>query len=127
MRYVSNTIQAAKISPEFAARLDRFGPQQKVHAIVLLQTKNTGSTTAPQRRSRVNRQATAEAIRQSAMQALGELDEILERFNGRRSADANALGAIPVETTARGIAALAASEHVKAILEDQPISLLAGS
>jgi hypothetical protein len=56
---------------------------------------------------------------------LGEIDGILERFDGKRSADVNALGSIPAETTARGIAALAASEHVKAILEDQPISLLA--
>jgi hypothetical protein len=43
----------------------------------------------------------------------------------RKATIKNALGSIPVETTARGIAALAASEHVKAILEDQPISLLA--
>ncbi|SRR5712692_7188798 len=124
MRYSDNPAQHPKISREFAARLDRFGPQQKVRAIVLLRTKETG--VAPtRRRSRVNRQATIEAVRQSAEQALGEIDGILARFDGRRLADVNALGSISVETTARGIAALAASEHVKAILEDQPISLLA--
>ena len=124
MRYSDNTAQHSKISGEFAARLDRFGPQQKVRAIVLLRIKET-RTAMTQRRSRVDRQATIEAVRQSAEQAFGEIDGILERFDGRRLADVNALGSIPVETTARGIAALAASEHVKAILEDQPISLLA--
>ena len=124
MRDRDNTAQHSKISREFTARLDRFGPQQKVRAIVLLRTKETGTATT-QRRSRLNRQATIEAIRQSAEQALGEIDGILERFDGRRLAEVNALGSIPVETTVRGIAALAASKHVKAILEDQPISLLA--
>ena len=123
MRNSDNTAQHSKINREFAAQLDRFSPQQKVHAIVLLRTKD-GGTAAPQRRSRGDRQATIEAIRQSAEQALEEIDGILERFDGKRLADVNALGSIPVETTARGIAALAASEHVKAILEDQPISLL---
>src|SRR2546426_9371482 len=123
MRDSDNTAQHSKISRECAARLDRYGLKQKVRAIVLLRTKETGTATT-QRRSRVNRQATVEAVRQSAEQDLGEIDGILERFDGRRLADVNALGSIPVETTARGIAALAASEHVKAILEDQPISLL---
>ena len=50
----------------------------------------------------------------------------LERFDGKRLANVDALGCIPVEITASGVLALAASEHVKAILEDQPISLLAG-
>jgi hypothetical protein len=36
----------------------------------------------------------------------------------------DALGSISVETTAAGIAALAASEHVKAIIEDQAVSLV---
>src|SRR5712692_1091702 len=124
MRDSDNTVQHPKVSREFAARLDQLRPQQKVRAIVLLRTKDAG-TAATQRRSRTNRQATIEAVRQSAEQALGEIDSILERFDGRRLADVNALGSLPVETTARGIAALAASEHVKAILEDQPISLLA--
>ncbi len=119
-----NTAQHSKISREFAARLDRFGPQQKVRAIVLLRTKDAG-TVAPQRPSRVNRQTTIEAVRQSAEQALGEIDGILERFDGKRLANVNALGSIPIETTVSGIVALASSEHVKAILEDQPISLLA--
>jgi hypothetical protein len=56
---------------------------------------------------------------------LPDLDHILERFDGKRlGTSLDALGCIPVETTAEGIYALAASKHVKAILEDQPISLI---
>lgn len=121
----NDTPQKPKISREFTARLDRLGPQQKVRAIVMLRTKDAGGV-ATQRRSRANRQATIEAIRQSAEQALVDIDGILARFKGKRLANVDALGCIPVEATAPGIAALAASEHVKAILEDQPISLLAG-
>jgi hypothetical protein len=39
----------------------------------------------------------------------------------RLTDDVDVLGSITVETTAEGIKALAASEHVKAILEDQSI------
>jgi hypothetical protein len=81
--------------------------------------------TSARRPSRVSRQATIAIIRQSAEPALLEIDRILERFDGQRlAASADALGCVPIETTAAGITALAASEHVKAILEDQPISLL---
>jgi hypothetical protein len=63
--------------------------------------------------------------RKSAEAALPDIDGILKRFNGKRLATSpDALGCIPVETTAAGITALAASERVKAILEDQPISLI---
>ncbi len=113
-----------KISPQFAARLDRLGPQQKVRAIVLLGVQNTeqGST---KRQSLTERQAAIEATRRSAGQALGDIDDILARFGGQRLAEMpDALGSLPVETTAAGISALAASEKVKAILEDQGIFLL---
>ncbi|MBI3988994.1 MAG: hypothetical protein HY347_05195 [candidate division NC10 bacterium] len=113
-----------KISPAFKARLDRLGPRQKVRVIVMLRTKDAGKAPG-RRRSREDRQAAIEVIRKSAEQALIDIDKILERFDGRRLATSpDALGSIPVETTAAGITALATSEHVKAILEDQPISLL---
>ena len=40
------------------------------------------------------------------------------------AAGPSALGTIAVETTVAGINELAASDHVQAILEDQPISVL---
>jgi hypothetical protein len=53
-----------------------------------------------------------------------DIDSILKRHDGRRLARRpNALGSMPVETTAAGIKALASSRWVQAILEDQPIKL----
>jgi len=64
-------------------------------------------------------------MRSSASAALGEIDEILKRFNGRRlSEQPSALGTLAVETTVAGISALTESDHVKAILDDQPIALV---
>ena len=107
-----------KISSEFAARLDSLEPQQKIRAIVLLNAKNTRRSNT-QRQSRAERQAAIEAIRKSAEQALGDIDNTLERFNGKRlSENPDALASILVEATAAGINALAESEKVRAILED---------
>ncbi len=115
--------QKDKISTEFEARLNRLGSHQKVRAIVMLHFKDAGKARA-RRQSRVKRQATFNAILESAEAALPEIDEILERFEGRRLAPSvDALACVPVETTTAGIIALAASKHVKTILEDQPISL----
>ena len=126
MTHTNDGSPQAKISPAFRARLLQLEPGQRVRAIVMLQTP--GADVAPgRRRSPADRHAIREAIRQSAERALPDIDRILERFDGRRLAGgANALGSIPVESTAEGIAALASSEHITAILEDQPVSLLAG-
>jgi hypothetical protein len=87
----------SKISREFSRRLDRLQPRDKVRAIVML------------------REA-----------ALPEIDQILERFDGHRLAEhPNAVGAIPVETTVRGVIALAGADCVKTILEDQNIHPIA--
>jgi len=112
--------QNNKISSEFAARLDGFGPKQKVRAIVLLRAKGGGKATRG-RQSRTERRAAIEAMRKSAEQGLGDVDRILERFDGQRLTSPDALGSIAVETTAAGIKALAASEWVKIIIEDQKI------
>jgi len=112
--------QKNKVSHEFAARLNRLDPQQKVRAIILLRTKDTGKLTA-WRQSRSERQAAIEAMRKSAEQALGDIDDILEHFDGQRLTSPDALGSVCVEITADGINALAASEWVKVIIEDQKI------
>src|SRR5258708_1905782 len=116
----SKNLLSAKISPHFRARLDGLGPKQKVRAIVLLTTP-TGR--APTRReARTNRRAIVESVRPATQAALPDIDEILHRFDGRRLKESSdALGSIPVETTPAGVRALAASDHVKTILEDQPI------
>jgi hypothetical protein len=112
-----------KISPGFSARLKRLGPREKVHAIVLLRAGDAGEPAA-KRQSRAEREAAVEAMRSSAGQALAELDDILDRFDGQRFADEpDALGSIPIETTVAGIETLASSDWVKAIIEDQPIQL----
>jgi pimeloyl-ACP methyl ester carboxylesterase len=115
----------AKIGAEFAARLARRKPQQKVRAIVLLGTDVAGETPA-RRQSRAEQQTLIEARRKSAEPALIEIDKTLARHDGKRLATSiSTLGTVPLETTAAGIKALATSQYVKAILEDQAISLLA--
>lgn len=115
------TGRSKKISSEFSARLARLGPRDKVHAFVLLRTSGTGTSA---RQSRADRKKAVQAARKSAERALTAIDGILEQHDGRRLARRpNALGSMPVETTAAGIKALASSRWVQAILEDQPIRL----
>ena len=114
-----------QLSPAFTARLARLTPQQTVRAMVLLRCDVGGDPIAPRAVRAAGRQALIEALRHAAAPALLELDQTLERYHGKRlAASVNALGAVPVETTAAGIYALAASSYVKAILEDQTISPL---
>ncbi len=119
------TSRTDKISPEFAARLGRLAPGTKVDAIILVTGAASAGKVHGERGSRVERQSTVDKKRRAAEHALPEIDTILRRYGGRRLADgANALGSIPVETTAAGIKALAASRHVRLILENQAVSLL---
>lgn len=117
------TRRSKKISSEFSARLARLGPRDKVHAFVLLRTGGTSDRSST-RQGRAERQAAVQAARKSAERALTDIDGILEQHDGRRLAKRpNALGSMPVETTAAGIKALASSRWVQAILEDQPVHL----
>jgi sorbitol-specific phosphotransferase system component IIA len=111
----------SKVSAQFAARLARSKPDRKLHAVVMLATP--ASAQSGNRRTREERQLKVREIRASASQALAEIDEILARHDGRRlSEQPTALGTITVEATAAGLNALADSERVSAILEDQPVS-----
>lgn len=113
-----------KISPEFTMRLSRLRPDESVRALVLLQTMEAQAPVA-RRQSRLQRRTKVAAIRQSAATAVAAIDNVLARFGGKRLSDqVSALGSVPVETTASGIEALAECDAIKAILEDQPISLL---
>jgi len=113
----------SKISREFSRRLDRLKPRDRVRAIVMLRADGNGGGGAGGRRPSVaDRRDTAEKISQAAEAALPEIDQILEKYDGRRMAEhPNAIGAIPVETTVGGVIALAGSDCVKTILEDQNI------
>lgn len=111
--------QPATISAEFAARLNRLSAQQKVRALVMLQT---GSVTLSSRPSRKERQQRVEGLRNAARASLAEVDQLLALYHGKRlSDDVDALGSITVEASADGIRALAASDQVKAIFEDQSL------
>lgn len=113
------------ISREFAAKLNRLGATQKVRALVLLRTATNG-TVLTQRPSRPERKEAIEKVRAASRSSLPDIDQILASYNGKRlSEDVDALGSITVESTAEGIKALADSEHVKAIFEDQAIFPLA--
>jgi hypothetical protein len=113
-----------KISPQFAARLKQLGDDEKVRAVVLLITGSAGKSSG-RRQSHDERQDAIEATRNAAKRALGDIDGILECFGGQRLAEQpDVLGSIPVEITAAGVNALAASEWVKLIVEDQSISLV---
>ena len=113
-----------KISPEFARRLDRLAPDTIARAIVLLDT-GPGPAAAPARPSKAARKEIAETIKTAAAPALAEVDRLLERSGGRRLAPGPDLfGSIPVEAPAAALLALAGSEHVRAILEDQLLSLM---
>lgn len=115
-----------KIGSAFRARLNRMNQQQKVRAIIVVRLGDT-EVTPGRRQSPSQRQAVIEAMHKSAEPALAEIDRVLRQFGGKRLASSvNALGAVPVETTPEGITALATLDSVKAILEDQPISLLSG-
>jgi hypothetical protein len=117
-------IQDSKISANFTSRLGKLKPNQKIRAIILLNVKS-GVEGQVKRLSSTERKSAMEAVRQSAQSALPEIDRILEDSDGKRlSNEINALGSIAVETTTDGIFSLAKSDHVKAILEDQSISLL---
>jgi hypothetical protein len=55
-----------------------------------------------------------------------EVSAVLEELGGRWLAESpDALGSVPVETTALGLLELAKSDRVRAILDDQPIAVLA--
>jgi hypothetical protein len=118
---VTRKTRSKKISREFASRLDRLEGDEPVRAVVLLRTKGAAEPSG-RRQSPKERAAAVEAVRASAERALEDVDKVLARFDGKRLAKRpDALGSVPVETTAEGIRALASSRRVQAILEDQPL------
>jgi hypothetical protein len=120
-RSQSSDTKTSKISPEFRARLNQLEPQQKIRAIVLLET-GRGSALPARRQTYDERRAAIAHLRETAQHAMAELNTLLQHFDGHPLAKApDALGSVPVELSAAGIAALAEVPWVKAVLEDQEI------
>lgn len=122
--YLNNiTIKKNKISSEFAYRLSNLAPQQRVSVIVFLKLENFDRA-VNSRLSRSERRATMEGIRNSASHALSYLTDILQDFGGKQLAESpDVLGSIPIEISVAGVEALAASDAVKAVLEEQEVVL----
>ena len=119
MRYQSGKPNRQKISPNFASRLKSFEPERKVRVVLVIKTRS-GLQTNPKRQDSVTRKATVSSNQKFTQPVLKDIDIILERFGGERlTKQANALGSILVETTPAGVLALAESNKVKAIREDQ--------
>ncbi|MFN8634034.1 MAG: hypothetical protein U0893_09280 [Chloroflexota bacterium] len=111
-----------KVSDELSVRLAQLGPGERASLIVVLATPRLPESAPDRSVRRSERAATVETLRSAMQPALAEVDRILASAGGRRlPGDLSALGAVPVETTAEGAHALAASDHVRALLEDQPI------
>jgi hypothetical protein len=111
-----------KLSPQFQARLASLAPEQTLRSIVLLEAGDLNSS-GGKRLSRDERRAVADSVRTVGNQSLNTIDQILEKFGGARlSESVTSLGSIVVESNASGIFSLAASDRVKAVLEDQAIS-----
>lgn len=112
------------ISREFAERLKDYERDAVVRAAVILNA-SASRRVSKEPGIRTSRQELIRDTRAAASSVIREIDKVLEKYGGHRLAESvNALGSIPVETTAAGIRALGNIKHIKAILEDQPVSLL---
>ncbi len=111
----------AKISGEFAGRLRGLRPGQQVRVVLFLEVPTLPPQTA--RQDDATRRVAVAGVKRTARKALRDIDRILAEHGGvRLAAGPNALGTLPVETTAQGVTALAASRWIRAIVEDQPVS-----
>ncbi len=110
------------LSDHLRSRLASLSPTDSVVVILALAwldpaEPRTKRLTSEQRQAMIA--ATRERARTGQFPAI---DAILRDNGGRRLGDEpTALGTIAVETTANGVRALAESEHVAAILDDQPV------
>ena len=115
--------QKEKISPEFFDKLNRLDPKQKIRIVVMLYTSEMGKKSRHQ--PRAERKKAMESILEASKKAIPEIDAILNRYGGEKWASApDVLGCLPLETTVSGVNALTSLKEVKAVLEDQPISLI---
>ncbi len=113
----------AKISFEFAKRIEGFGKHDLVRAIVTLAIPAAGTPDVARNR-RARRNEVIAKRRDPSKTSLDALDAALALHGGKRLGGTTLLGTVPVETTPAGIDALAALDSVRSIMEDQPITLI---
>lgn len=117
-----NNSSQQKISPEFAARLNSYPPTAKVKVIVLLESIKPQITNNSPRQNRLERKAAIKVMQDSVKQSWQIVDRLIKDFDGKKLAtNPDAFGAIPIEITPPGIQALALSDAVKVIIENQKI------
>ena len=117
-------IETDKISGEFSAKLRQLSENEEISAIVVVKIEMP-SERASRRELRSKRNEMILEVKNSAQMALGAIDKILAKHDGKRvSEDVNSLGYIVVKTTAAGIFSLASSGCVKSIMEDQQVVLI---
>ena len=116
-----NDSSKQKISPEFAARLNSYPPTAKVKVIVLLQGANS-QVNDSRRQNKLERKAALQAMQDSVKQSWQIIDRLIQDFDGRKlTPKPDALGSISLEITPDGVRALATSDAVKAIIQNQTI------
>jgi hypothetical protein len=109
----------AKISEVFRRRLDSADEKTPLRAVVLLAMTPSQGTGRRQ-----DRRAAVQAVHESARSAMQQLASLMAHGGGRWLADEpDALGSIAIEALPKTLLSLASSEHVRGILEDQPVSL----
>ena len=117
-----NDSSKPKISPEFAARLNGYPPTAKVRVIVLLKSANQQNNS--HRQTRQERKAAIKAMQDSVDRSWQTVDRLIEEYKGKKiTSKPDAFGSIAIEITPPGIKALALSDAVKAIIENQKICL----
>lgn len=117
-----NDSSKQKISPEFAARLNSYPPTARVRVIVLLKSANLQITNNSQRQNRLERKAAIKVMQDSVKQSWEIVDRLITNFDSKKLATKpDVFGAIPLEITPPGVRALALSDAVKAVIENQKI------
>ena len=117
-----NDSSKQKISPEFATRLSRYPSTTKIRVIVLLEGTKPELNNNSDRQNRLERKASIKAMQDSVEQSWQMVDQLIKDFDGEKLAPRpNALGSITIEITPLGIKALASSDAVKTIIENQKI------
>ena len=112
-----------KVSKEFRSRLSKLAPEEKILALVLLDTTNSDLEKG-KRQTRAERRQRIEEIQTAAEEAVPEIDKVLSRYDGKRlAAKANAMGCIPIQASQAAVMAVAGLDRVKSIIENQVISL----
>jgi hypothetical protein len=105
-----HVLNSMKISSEFAARLSRMKSGEMIRVIVFLKTETQGTKKSPQE------------IQQIVENRLDNLRPIVTKYQGEfLNPHPNIFGSIGVNITVAGVYALAESESVKMIVEDQAI------